>query len=145
MKKVCAKKPTEMCNSGVVIHSLCKDKLKTLIASPPVALGYCLSWAMIDFAEGKIKGTIDMHYLTPMTCRRRGCGRVLVRHMDFTSLRICQPGRRGRCCGSAASLRCAAASGPSGGWRWRPASPAPLKAPTRTGCRWAHPPCPPNA
>lgn len=63
----------------------------------------------------------------------------------FTFLQICRPERRGRCCGSEASLRCAAASGPSGEWRWRPASPAPPKAPTPTGCRSARPRCPPDA
>ncbi len=74
------------------------------------------------------------------------CTVALVHHTHtFTSQQICQPGRRGQCCGSEASPHCVAASGPSDGWRWRPASPAPLRGPTLTGCRWAHPLCPPNA
>lgn len=63
----------------------------------------------------------------------------------FTFPQICRPERRGRCCGSEVSLRCAAASDPSGGWRWKPASLAPPKAPTLTGCRSAHPRCQPDA
>lgn len=63
----------------------------------------------------------------------------------LTSPQIFRPGRRARCCGSGVSPRCVAASGPSGGWRWRPASPALPKAPTPTGCRSARPLCPRDA
>lgn len=82
-----------------------------------------------------------IHYSLLVCMRLCACAS----HTHVTSQQICQPGRRGRCCGSEVSLRCAAASGPSGGWRLRPASPSPPRAPTPTGCHWAHPPCPPSA
>lgn len=62
----------------------------------------------------------------------------------FTSQQKFQPEQRGQCCESEVSPRYVAASSPSVWWKWRPASPAPLRAPTLTGCHWVHLLCPPN-
>lgn len=74
-----------------------------------------------------------------------GCENALLHHANVTSQQKFQPARRGQCSGNGAFLHFAGALAPSAWWRWRPASLAPPKAQTLTGCHWAHLLCPPIA